>query len=153
MSYLLMMKKYKEDMEEEEEEEEGVGRNLLRYKSKLLGFLKIQKTKMKKKKKKQNGLLCIHFGMCGMGKFSMLLKAINLHDIGSSVNCYEYFRRRAFDGICTSHTTGVWQVLMTVHFNEHQVDMSVQPLVNLIFESESLSNVRMEGRFVKERLF
>ncbi|KAI3967521.1 hypothetical protein MKW92_028156 [Papaver armeniacum] len=27
----------------------------------------------------------------------MLLKAIDLHDIESNVNCYEYFRRRAFD--------------------------------------------------------
>lgn len=53
-----------------EEEEEGVGRNFLRYKSKLFGFLKIQKTK---KKKKQNGLLCTHFGICGFGKFNVLL--------------------------------------------------------------------------------
>lgn len=49
--------------------------------SKLL-FLKIQKTKKKRRKMKQNGLSCIHFGMVGIGKANTLWLAELSYQLG-----------------------------------------------------------------------
>ncbi|KAI3841517.1 hypothetical protein MKX03_031130 [Papaver bracteatum] len=71
-------------------EEGGVGIIFWSYKLKLM-FLKIQKTR-KKKRKKQDGLLCTHLRYRQNRKMIHSLSPSRVNSEGVNMDCYEYYR-------------------------------------------------------------